>query len=134
MPQRLLELRKDLLSLLELYQPDVVAVEKIFFSLNAKTAIQVAQARGVILSTTAEYKAGVEIVEYTPPEVKRIVTGNGQAKKPWIISAVENKLGVKVKDDNTADALAIAMTYAKVIQGDSGSDLPSSRVLPVLRR
>lgn len=115
---RLLELRNDLLKLLNDYQPEVLAIERLFFFKNVSSAMAVAQARGVILSAAAEYKSDIKIAEYSPGTVKKTVTGNGQATKPWIIAAVEKKLGIKISDDNESDALAIAMTYIKSLKVD----------------
>ena len=67
-------------AILQKWKPDAVAIEKLFFNSNQKTAIQVAEARGVIL--LAAQKAGVSISEYTPLQVKQAVTGYGQAQKP----------------------------------------------------
>jgi len=91
------------------YQPDVIAIEKIFFSKNQKTAISVAQARGVVLLATKE--RGVRIKEYTPNEVKLGITGYGFADKKAVLKMVRlilAKKDLKVIDD-ASDALALAI-------------------------
>ena len=72
-------------AILQKWKPDAVAIEKLFFNSNQKTAIQVAEARGVIL--LAAQKAGVSISEYTPLQVKQAVTGYGQAQKPQVMES-----------------------------------------------
>ena len=89
-----------------------MAVEKLYFQNNQKTAIGVAEARGVIL--LAAQKAGVPIFEYTPLQVKMAVTGYGQAHKPQVMEMTRRllKLSEVPKPDDTADALAIAICHA----------------------
>lgn len=107
--ERLLELAKDLRLLLKKTKPDVVAVEKLFFTTNAKTAMRVAEARGVVLLACAE--AGVSLVELTPNQVKAAVTGTGRAGKGEVGKMVVRLLGLSrvPKPDDAADALAIAI-------------------------
>lgn len=92
---------------------DVLAIEKLYFQNNQKTAILVAQARGVIL--LAAKKASVPVYEYTPLQVKCAVTGFGQAKKPQVMEMTRRYLNLKEvpKPDDTADALAIAICHAQ---------------------
>lgn len=101
----------ELKELIEKYSPNIVAIEKIFFSKNKKTAINVAQARGAILQECINAKC--EIFEYTPIEVKLALTGYGGAVKSQIQQMVKNILGLKIipKPDDTADALAIAICH-----------------------
>ena len=93
------------------YKPDVMAIEKLFYNTNAKTVIDVAQARGVIV--LAAQKHGLEIAEYTPLQVKQSVVGYGRAEKKQVIMMVTTFLGLKEapKPDDTADALAIAICH-----------------------
>ena len=77
-------------AILQKWKPDAVAIEKLFFNSNQKTAIQVAEARGVIL--LAAQKAGVSISEYTPLQVKQAVTGYGQAQKPQVMEMTKRLL------------------------------------------
>ena len=99
--------------LLAKYPPDAMAVEKLYFQTNKTTAIDVAQARGVIM--LAAQKAGVSVFEYTPLQVKSAVTGFGQAQKPQVMEMTKRLLRLKAvpKPDDTADALAIAITHAQ---------------------
>ena len=111
---RRLELIYDQLNtLLDTHHPDAVAVEKLYFQNNQKTAIDVAQARGVIM--LALQKHGVPVYEYTPLQVKSAVTGFGQAQKPQVMEMTKRLLRLKAvpKPDDTADALAIAICHAQ---------------------
>ena len=94
------------------HQPDVVAVEKLFFNRNVTTAFSVGQARGVILLAAEE--AGVPVTEYTPLQVKMAVTGYGQAEKKQIQEMVKMLLSLPriPKPDDVADALAVAICEA----------------------
>ena len=94
------------------YKPDAVAIEELFFNSNQKTAINVAQARGVLL--VAVSNKNVPISEYTPLQVKQSVTGYGRADKKQIQSMVKMILGLNVipKPDDAADALALAICHA----------------------
>lgn len=93
--------------------PDAVAIEKLYFQNNQKTAIDVAQARGVIL--LAARKLNVPIFEYTPLEVKTVITGYGRAQKRQIIYMIKKLLNLEEmpKYDDAADALAIALCHAQ---------------------
>lgn len=96
------------------YKPDALAVEKLYFKNNQKTAIDVAQARGVILLSAK--KSGVALYEYTPLQVKSAVTGYGKAEKPQVMEMTKRLLGLKEvpKPDDTADALAIAICHGQM--------------------
>ena len=110
--RRLNEIASDLETLCTKWKPDVCAVEEIFFSKNVKTAIQVAQARGVILQTIS--RAGYPIFEYNPLQIKLAVSGDGQAIKSQIQKMVTLllKLETAPKPDDAADALAVAICHA----------------------
>ena len=111
---RRLELIYDQLNeLLDTHHPDVVAVEKLYFQTNAKTAIDVAQARGVTMLALQQH--GMPVFEYTPLQVKSAVTGFGQAQKPQVMEMTKRLLRLKAvpKPDDTADALAIAICHAQ---------------------
>lgn len=99
---------------IERYRPDSVSIEKLFFQNNQKTAIQVAEARGVIL--LAAEKCGVEIFEYTPLQVKMAMTGYGRAEKKQIMGVTKALLNLSElpKPDDTADALALAICHGRV--------------------
>lgn len=94
-------------------KPDAVAIEKLYFQNNQKTAIDVAQARGVIL--LAARRSNIPIFEYTPLEVKTVITGYGRAQKRQIIYMIKKLLNLEEmpKYDDAADALAIALCHAQ---------------------
>ncbi|NLJ30081.1 MAG: crossover junction endodeoxyribonuclease RuvC [Clostridiales bacterium] len=109
---RRLEIIYDSVSaVLSHWKPDAVSIEKLYFQNNQKTAIGVAEARGVIL--LAARKAGAEVFEYTPLQVKMAVTGYGQAQKPQVMEMTRRLLCLKEvpKPDDTADALAMAICH-----------------------
>lgn len=106
---RLQMVRNDLQEAIRRFQPDVAAVEQLFFQRNVKTAIDVGMARGVILLTLADAK--LTFVELTPNEIKQTVAGHGSADKPQVEAMVTRLLGLKEvpMPDDAADALAIAI-------------------------
>ncbi len=110
-PKRLHTIHTELTALMRQWQPAEVAVEELFFATNAKTAIVVGQARGVVLLTL--FECGAEIHEYTPLQVKQAVSGYGQADKKQMQEMVRLLLRLdKIpKPDDAADALAIAITH-----------------------
>lgn len=112
MPKRLLDIYRELRTLLRMYQPDLVAIEQLFFGANAKTAMVVGQARGVILLTVAQSKTPV--VEFAPLEIKNHLSGYGRTKKPLMQAVVKKVLHLKeqLRSDDTADALAVAICAA----------------------
>ncbi|MFH0912415.1 MAG: crossover junction endodeoxyribonuclease RuvC [Patescibacteria group bacterium] len=107
--ERLLTIQKSLEILIKKYRPEKVAVEKLFFTKNITTAISVAEARGVILVSAAKHN--LEIVEYTPLQVKQTLTGYGKADKQQMQRMVKSILKLQniPKPDDAADALAIAI-------------------------
>ena len=98
--------------LISKYKPDVMAIEKLFYNTNAKTVIDVAQARGVIVLAAQEH--GLEIAEYTPLQVKQSVVGYGRAEKKQVQEMMRMMLKLEKipKPDDTADALAMAICHA----------------------
>ena len=108
--ERLKDVHEELIDLIKEFHPTRMAVEELFFFKNLKTAIQVAQARGVILLTAIEN--GLEVDEFTPLQVKQAMTGYGRAEKAQMQKIVAMILGIKekIKSDDAADALAIALT------------------------
>ncbi len=112
MHQRLLYLQTEVGKILAKHKPDVIAIESLFFGINAKTAIAVGQARGVVLAEAARHKVPT-VVEYQGLTVKFAVTGFGRSKKKEIQEGVRKILRMKkvVKPDDAADALAIAITH-----------------------
>lgn len=115
---RLEILFNDLSDILEEYRPDKFGVEQLFFNRNVTTAIAVGQARGVILLAASQRR--IPIYEYTPLQVKQAVVGYGRATKEQVIYMTMNMLGIreKIKPDDTADALAIAICTAHCSHGD----------------
>ena len=111
--RRLEQIYDQLGELLDTHHPDAVAVEKLYFQTNAKTAIDVAQARGVTMLALQQH--GMPVFEYTPLQVKSAVTGFGQAQKPQVMEMTKRLLRLKAvpKPDDTADALAIAICHAQ---------------------
>ena len=111
MPQRLVELFDGIYDLFKKYSPDIIAMEDLFFNTNSTTAIIVGQARGVIM--LAAQKNGVSLFSYPPLEIKMAITGYGRAEKIQIQQMVKNILKLKAipKPDDTADALAVALTH-----------------------
>ena len=112
MPQRLAEVFGGLEYVIKKHQPAVMAVEQLFFTNNQKTAIAVAQARGVIV-LSAEL-GNVAVFEYTPLQVKQAVVGYGRADKSQVMEMTKRILNLTSlpKPDDTADALAIAICHA----------------------
>lgn len=108
--ERLCAIRKDLLELLSIFSPDIVAVELLYFAQNVKTAISVAQARGVILEAIAS-QGITKLTEVTPTNVKQTLLGHGRADKKQIQEYVSNFFGLPkiIKPDDAADAVAIAL-------------------------
>lgn len=112
LPGRLKELYDSLQEIFDQTGPDVVSVEKLFFSKNITTGISVAEARGLVLLTAEQRK--LPIYEYTPNEIKKSITGYGNATKPQMQEMVKVHLGLKEvpKPDDAADALAAAITHS----------------------
>ncbi len=111
MPDRLKALYTSLMDIICEYEPDVAAVEELFFNSNAKTAILVGQARGVALLACSN--SGLEIAEYTPLQIKQALVGSGRAEKKQVQYMVRTILHLKEvpRPDDTADALAAAITH-----------------------
>ena len=122
--------------LIDLYHPDAVSMEKLFFNTNQKTAIDVAQARGV--TVLAVQKSGIPIYEYTPLQVKQGMVGYGRAEKHQVQEMVRSTLGLKEipKPDDAADALAMAICHcnaagsliAKAVAGEIESESYEDRI------
>ena len=110
---RLRHIHSELSILIKKLKPEEVAVEELFFAKNAKTAIKVGEARGVILLTVAQHN--MHIAEYKPREVKQAITGYGGADKLQMQRMVKTLLRLNTipTPDDTADALAVAITHAQ---------------------
>ncbi len=112
MPRRLGRLFDGVVELVKGYRPEAVAVEELFFNTNVSTAITVGQARGVAL--LAAYRAGVEVAEYTPLQVKQAIASYGRAEKRQVQEMVKTLLNLREipRPDDAADGLAIAICHA----------------------
>lgn len=110
---RLLQIQQDMEQLLEVFQPDEISIEELFFSKNITTGIAVAHARGVILC--AAEKKQIPIYEYTPMQIKQAVVGYGLAEKKQVMDMTHRLLKLREvpKPDDAADALAIALCHAR---------------------
>jgi crossover junction endodeoxyribonuclease RuvC len=126
LPERLLAIHTMVDELLSLHEPDLVGVERLFFSRNVQTALGVGQARGVVLLTAAQH--GTPVREATPSEVKSAITGYGAADKEQVQRMVQLVLGMAELPwpDDAADALAIAVWVANT---DRGRALATAGVL-----
>ena len=111
--RRLSDIYNDMNELIKKYSPDEMSIEKLYFNTNTTTAIDVAEARGVIL--LAAYSGGVKIAEYTPLQVKQSITGYGKAEKRQVMDMVRRILHLTAvpRPDDAADAVAIALCHAR---------------------
>ena len=109
--QRLVEIYESVFDICKRYQPEALSIEKLYYQHNQTTVIGVAEARGVILLAAAQ--CGVPIYEYTPMQVKQAITGYGKAVKKQVqeMTRVLLHLSAVPKPDDTADALAMAITF-----------------------
>lgn len=114
LPERLEVIYSSIESLILSYNPDVVAIEELFYFRNQTTVIPVAEARGVILLSCR--KNGVPIFEYTPLQIKQALTGVGRAEKQQVQFMVKSILGLEKipKPDDAADALAVAICHSQI--------------------
>lgn len=110
-PARLARLQGEVRSLISEYRPDVVAIERVFFQVNAQTAIGVAQAAGIAMAEGAGY--GARVVEYTPNQIKDAVGGYGSATKEQVQRMVQSLLGLPSLPSpaDAADAAAVALCH-----------------------
>lgn len=114
LPQRLNMIENGLEEIFNMYNPQVVAVEELFFFKNQKTVIQVAEARGVIIQTC--FKRCSNIYEYTPLQIKQALTGVGRAEKAQVQFMTKTILNLASipKPDDAADALAVAICHSQI--------------------
>ena len=114
-PERLEIIYELINELIEMYEPTDMAIEELFFNRNTSSAIKVAQARGVQILAAKRKKLG--IYEYTPLQIKQAITGYGRAEKEQVQEMVKYLLGLSEvpKPDDTADALAVAITHSSAI-------------------
>jgi len=116
--KRLIKINSELSSLIKKLKPDAIAMERLFFANNAKTAMNVGRAIGVIVFTAAKNK--IEVFEYAPGTIKKRIAGNGRADKKDVQKSLRVIFGAKIRSknhqkthfDNSADALAVALCHA----------------------
>jgi crossover junction endodeoxyribonuclease RuvC len=131
-PEKLLKIHTGLALLLAECRPDCVAIENLFHSTNARTALKLGHARGVAMLAAVE--AGLPVVEYTPAEIKRAVVGYGRAEKQQVQQMVKLLLGLPAlpSPHDAADALAVAICHSQAMrpldsaQGQARTNLPKS--------
>ena len=111
LPQRLAELQAELRRLIVELAPDAVAVERVFFQVNVRTAMSVGQASGLAMAEAAS--AGCEVAQYTPNQVKEAVAGSGSADKVQVQRMVQTLLGLEAppRPADAADAAALALCH-----------------------
>jgi crossover junction endodeoxyribonuclease RuvC len=114
LPERLADLQADVEALFAEHRPDVVAVERLFFQVNVRTAMAVGQASGLVLAAAA--RSGADVHQYTPNEVKQAVTGYGAAQKAQVRAMVTAllQLAEPPKPFDACDALALALCHCTV--------------------
>jgi crossover junction endodeoxyribonuclease RuvC len=112
LPQRLHELHSNLCSIITKHRPQAMAVEELFFNNNAKTALIVGQARGVILLAGEQFQ--IPVTSYTPLQIKMAVCGYGRADKKQVQQMIKTLLNLSQipKPDDVADALATAVCHS----------------------
>ncbi|MCX9011107.1 MAG: crossover junction endodeoxyribonuclease RuvC [Candidatus Methanoperedens sp.] len=110
-PERLMEIYNEVCALLEKYAPDMIAIERLFFSKNVTNAMSVSEARGVIF--LAAQQKNIPVFEYTPNRVKQAVTGSGRADKKQMQEMIKRLLGLDEipQPDDAADGLSIALCH-----------------------
>ena len=127
LPNRLVEIATEIEALIDEYQPSVVAVERIFFQVTVRTAMSVGQVSGLVLSAAA--RRGLEVVQYSPNQVKLAITGWGGADKAQVQKMIKQRLKLNSipKPADAADAAAIALCHiassplaAKIAQSIGG--------------
>lgn len=112
--KRLALVAEKISEMIETYDPKVLSIEKLFFSKNQKTALLVAEARGVILAEAARHS--MEVFEYNPADIKIAVTGHGKSDKKHIIDMVPKLISLNkpIKYDDEYDAIAIGITFCAI--------------------
>jgi crossover junction endodeoxyribonuclease RuvC len=111
LPERLAELQSEVQALLTELRPAVVAVERVFFQVNVRTAMSVGQASGIVMAEAAS--RGIEVVQYSPNQVKQAVAGYGGADKRQVQRMVQTLLGLAAPPEppDAADAAALALCH-----------------------
>jgi len=110
--ERLVKIEKRICDILDEFEPDALSIETLFISKNQKTGMRVAEARGVIALAAA--KRGIEIFEYSPPEIKAAVTSDGRSDKAQMIKMIPLLIRMKPgkRHDDEYDAIAAALTHS----------------------
>ena len=128
LPARLAELQREIDGLVETHRPDAAAVETPYYGMNPRSLIVLAQARGAILATLARH--GIDILEYSPAEVKTAIAGNGRAEKSEVARMVRLllRLGDETRAADTTDAIAIALCCARRFRLDRLRTAAAARV------
>ncbi len=128
--KRLSQIYNDMGELIEMFKPDAIAIEELFFNTNLKTGIAVAHGRGVIVLAGERY--GIPMYEYTPLQVKQAIAGYGRAEKKQVMEMVRRLLNLDkvAKPDDASDALAIAICHARfsgsLLNVDGGNSVCST--------
>ncbi|MCS7092320.1 MAG: crossover junction endodeoxyribonuclease RuvC [Patescibacteria group bacterium] len=133
--ERLLQIHLKISKIIASYNPDVLAMEKIFFATNAKTVIQVGQAQGVMLFAAAQNS--IDVFEYAPGTIKKLISGNGKSDKKQMQKALRNLFGAKIRSrphkkthfDNAVDALAIALTHALRLRENGAESIQEKKCI-----
>ena len=143
---RLHEIHEQMLLILDKFKPDVLVMEKVFMFNNAKTVIRVSQAQGVILLASANSGFDIEVFEYAPQTIKKLITGSGRANKKEVEKHIYEILGKKLEGlsmtdghgkprkmtktyvDNAVDALAIAMCHLMKLHEDLLLPIDKSKI------
>lgn len=114
--ERLVEIYESIQEIITTSHPQIMVIEKLFFARNVTTAMSVSHARGVIM--LAGKQAGLEMIEYTPLQIKQAITGYGKADKKQVQEMVRVQLGLKEvpKPDDCADAIAAALMHASQLR------------------
>lgn len=121
--KRFIDIFSNISFLIKKYRPDAIAMEKVFFASNAKTAISIGQSQGVMLYCFARNK--IEVYEYSPAHIKKTITGLGRASKKDIQKSLRSFFGSKIRSpkngkthfDDAADALAVALCHIIRLDG-----------------
>jgi len=117
-PDRLAKLFREIVHIIDNHKPDIMVIEQLFFNTNAKTAINVGQARGISLLAAATNN--MKVFEYTALQAKLVLTGYGRADKKDMQNSVQKQLSLKdiIKSDDENDAVAMALCHLKKTTGD----------------
>jgi crossover junction endodeoxyribonuclease RuvC len=122
--RRLARIYQRLEELIQLHQPAALAVEAVFLAHNVQSTIKLGQVRGVVL--LAAGRADLPVYEYSPLVLKKAIVGYGQASKTQVLLMVENLLGLKISNHNTADALALSLCHHFHSRWNRQLDAPQS--------